>query len=237
MSPRVLTALPVFNEADHVAEVLDHVRQHCDEILVVDDGSSDGTADILAQQEEIHVVTHDNNTGYGGALRTAFQYSIDHGYDVLVTIDCDGQHQPQLIPELASRIYPEVGEPVDIVSGSRYLSEFDGDSIPPEDRRRINMKITQELNERLGLGITDSFCGFKAYRTVALENLGVTELGYAMPIPVWVQIARLGLKVVEYPVPLVYLDEERSFGGSLDDANRRLAHYMDVLNREIAVPC
>ena len=234
MSPRLLTALPVFNEASHIAEVLTEVRQYCSDILVVDDGSSDGTPEILAQQHGIQVVTHEVNQGYGGALRTAFKYSIDNGYDVLVTIDCDGQHQPQLIPELAKQVYPDDGEPIDIVSGSRYLKMFDGDSIPPEDRRAINMRITQELNRRLGLKLTDSFCGFKAYRTVALENLEVTELGYAMPIPIWVQIARLGLRVVEYPVPLVYLDEERSFGGALDDAERRFAHYMNVLERELA---
>jgi dolichol-phosphate mannosyltransferase len=96
------------------------------------------------------------------------------------------------------------------------------------------MEMTKLLNQRLGLRLTDAFCGFKAYRTLAWEKLKVTELGYAMPLQVWVQAARLGLRIVEYPVPLIYLEEERSFGGALDSAPRRLAYYRHVLDRELA---
>ena len=233
MEPRYLTALPVFNEEGHIEDVLKQVRQYSENILVVNDGSDDNTAEVLAAQAGIEVLTHEVNLGYGAALRSAFQFAVEQQYDVLVTIDCDGQHEPRLIPELVACVYPANDEPYDIVSGSRYLKSFDGDSAPPEDRRRINMTITKVLNERLGLNITDAFCGFKAYRTTALENLEVTELGYAMPIPIWVQIARLGMRLVEFPTPLIYLEEERSFGGSLDDANRRLAFYMEVLEREL----
>jgi glycosyltransferase involved in cell wall biosynthesis len=234
MKPQHLTALPVFNEQDHIVSVLDEVKRYCSEILVIDDGSSDGTAEILTQQDGIRVVTHATNQGYGAALRTAFRYSIEHEFDVLVTIDCDGQHEPQLIPELAAAIFPDVGEPFDIVSGSRYLKQFAGESSAPKDRRRINMDITRVINQQLGLTLTDSFCGFKAYRTPALENLSITELGYAMPLQLWVQATKLGLRIMEFPVPLVYLEEERSFGGSLDDARLRMAYYQQVLEREMA---
>ena len=234
MKPQRLTALPVFNEQQHIVRVLDEVRRYCSEILVIDDGSSDATAEILAQQDGIRIVTHPKNQGYGAALRTAFEYSVEHQFDVLVTIDCDGQHEPRLIPELADAVFPESGEPFDIVSGSRYLKSFSGESLAPEDRRRINMDITRILNDQLGLSLTDSFCGFKAYRTTALENLAITELGYAMPLQLWVQATKLGLRIVEFPVPLIYLEEERSFGGSLDDAGRRMAYYEQVLEREMA---
>ncbi len=95
------------------------------------------------------------------------------------------------------------------------------------------MKITQQLNECFGLGLTDSFCGFKAYRAEALRQFEITEPGYAMPLQLWVQAVRHGMNIVEFPIPLVYLDENRSFGGSLDDATRRLAHYQEVLKREM----
>jgi glycosyltransferase involved in cell wall biosynthesis len=195
---------------------------------------------LLAARVDIVSVRHPHNRGYGAALKTAFEYAQAHGYDVLVTIDCDGQHEPRLIPELAARVFSDPAGPVDIVSGSRYLKAFDGDSLPPEDRRRINLEITNWLNRVFKLGITDAFCGFKAYRVEALQHLQVTELGYAMPLQVWVQSARYCLKIVEFPVPLIYLDESRSFGGSLDDAGRRLTHYYTVLHREIAsleFPC
>jgi dolichol-phosphate mannosyltransferase len=119
----------------------------------------------------------------------------------------------------------------DIVSGSRYLRRFAGDSLPPVARRRINAEITAEVNERLGLELTDAFCGFKAYSRRALECLHVTETGYAMPLEAWVQAAAAGLTIVELPVPLVYLDLARSFGGALDDAATRLAYYRRVLDR------
>jgi hypothetical protein len=152
---------------------------------------------------------------------------------VLVTIDCDGQHQPRLIPELAAAVFPPGERPVDIVSGSRYLRTLDGNSLPPEERRRINVAITRLVNDRLGLDLTDAFCGFKAYRVAALKKIRITELGYAMPLQFWAQVAALGLKIVEFAVPLVYLEEKRSFGGSLDDGQRRLAYYQTVLDREI----
>lgn len=232
MSQRFLTALPVYNEAAHVAEVLQEVLRYSPEVLVVDDGSTDGTAELLAQFPQIRVVRHAQNMGYGAALHTAFDYAVDHGYDVLVTIDCDGQHEPKRIPR-----FVEACADVDIVSGSRYLKRYPGDSEPPADRRRINEAVTHDLNRRLGFNLTDAFCGFKAYRVEALKRLEVTEPGYAMPLELWVQAAAAGLRVKELPVPLVYLDEKRSFGGALDDANTRIEYYRVVLDRSLAKVC
>lgn len=240
IAPRILTALPVFNEVKHVREVLAEVARYADDILVVDDGSTDGTAEELAKIDGIAVATHPVNFGYGAALKTAFHHTVINDYDGLVTIDCDGQHQPQLIPQMGAALWgghDAAGRdvaPADIVSGSRYLEVFDDNSLPPAERRRVNVEITEWLNDQLGFGLTDSFCGFKAYRSEALKQLRVTEYGYAMPLQLWVQAAKQGLSVSEFAVPLVYLDEERSFGGALDDASRRRAHYHQVINRELA---
>ncbi len=223
-----LTALPVYNEVDHVLAAVAGSQTYSRAVLVVDDGSTDGTAEKLAGCEGIQVVRHRHNLGYGAALRSAFAIAIDQGYDVLVTIDCDGQHQPQLIPKFVETI-GETG--ADIVSGSRYLRRFEGDNMPPPDRQRINAVITAELNASLGLNLTDAFCGFKAYRTTALAQLRLTETGYAMPLELWVQAAASRLKIVELAVPMIYLDENRSFGGALDDAARRLAIYREVIAR------
>ena len=160
----------------------------------------------------------------------AFRFALSGGYEVLVTIDCDGQHEPALIPHF---IRTCMEREADIVSGSRYLRRFAGDSRPPEERRRINATITRELNDRLGLQLTDAFCGFKAYRVPALAKFDITETGYAMPLELWVQAAVLGLTIVEMPVPLVYLEESRSFGGALDNSEIRLGVYREVLRRSI----
>jgi len=231
VSIRVLTALPVYNEEAHLLPVLDEVWRHAShlsDVLVVDDGSTDGTGSLLRSRPQIRVIRHQRNRGYGAALRTAFQHAIDQQYDIVVTIDCDGQHEPCRIPEFIA-----AAEHADIVSGSRYLKHFPGDSDPPPERRRINQLVTQALNERLGLQLTDAFCGFKAYRVEGLRQLHLTQDGYAMPIELWVQAVAAGLTILELPVPLIYLEEARSFGGALDDANYRLRHYFDVLERSL----
>jgi glycosyltransferase involved in cell wall biosynthesis len=235
MALKQLTALPVFNEEAHLLDVLPEVRKYSQDILVVDDGSTDRTPLLLSEMEGIHVIRHAKNSGYGAGLRTAFNFAIEHGYDVLVTIDCDGQHQPQLIPELASALVAEDGNVADIVSGSRYLLDFEGDNLAPEDRRRINMEITRQLNECFDLSLTDSFCGFKAYRVESLPKFEITELGYAMPLQLWIQAVGHGMVIREFPVPRIYLDEKRSFGGSLDDAQQRMAYYQQVIRREMSL--
>jgi glycosyltransferase involved in cell wall biosynthesis len=228
-SVRFLTALPVYNEASHVDAVLDEVAQYATDVLVVDDGSTDGTAERLAARADIFCVRHPKNRGYGAALQTAFEHAIQFKYDVLVTIDCDGQHEPQRIQQLVAAC-----RDADIVSGSRYLGSSDAKSQAPAERRQINQMITRELNERLGLSLTDAFCGLKAYRVSALAKLRITDPGYAMPLELWVQAAHLGLRIVETPVPLIYLEEARSFGGSLDDGGKRLEYYHQVLDRALA---
>ena len=177
--PRFLTALPVYNERTHVGPVLDEVTRYAGDILVVDDGSTDGTSELLAARSDVRVIRHETNRG------------------------------------------------------SRYLSNKDKAGQAPAERRQINTEITRELNQRLGLQLTDGFCGFKAYRVAALAKMRITEPGYGMPLELWVQAAHLGLRIVEIPVPLIYLEEVRSFGGSLDDGRKRMEYYHRVLDSAI----
>lgn len=226
---RWLTAIPVYNEAAHVRAVLAEVRKYSPDILVVDDGSTDGTSDLLDGEPGVQRVTHPTNRGYGAAVATAFRYAVERGYDLLVTMDCDGQHEPARIPVLLEALHD-----CDIVSGSRYLRDFRQDTPAPHDRRQINRQVTAELNERLGLNLTDAFCGFKAYRREALARLHVTEPGWGMPLQLWVQAARLGLRIKEVGVPRVYLDPNRAFGDILNDPEERLAYYRRVLEAALA---
>lgn len=227
---RFLTAIPVYNEERHLVGVLDEVRRTSDRILFINDGSTDGTGDLLARQSGIEVLTHDRNRGYGAALISAFAYAVRQDIDVLVTMDCDGQHEPTRIPVLLEALHE-----VDIASGSRYLRDFRQDTAAPQDRRYINQQITRELNEQFGLDLTDSFCGFKAYRRSALEKLRITETGWGMPLQLWVQAARLGLRIREVGVPRLYLDPNRAFGGVLNDPTERLAYYRSIIAAADAV--
>ncbi len=221
---RWLTAVPVYNESSHVGEVLAKIRHYSPEILVVNDGSTDGTAELLDREVNLHRIDHARNQGYGAALIAAFDYARDHNYDVLVTMDCDGQHEPSRIAVLLEAIHD-----AEIVSGSRYLRDFRQDSPAPSDRRFINATITREINARYSLNLTDSFCGFKAYTRRALQQLRITEKGWGMPLQLWVQAARQQLRVKEIGVPRLYLDPNRAFGGVMNNPEQRLAYYRTVL--------
>lgn len=230
---RTLVAIPVFNEERYVRPVLERVLSYHPDVLVIDDGSTDGTARALLDFP-IDMIRHARNGGYGRSLADAFAFAVRARYDWLITMDCDEQHEPAAIPRFIDDA--ERGG-ADIISGSRYLLPAAGDDRPPVERRTINATMTAEINARLssslGSLMTDSFCGFKAYRVASLRKLRPTVNGYAFPMQFWVQGAAARLKLRELPVRLIYNDLTRTFGGQLDDAEKRLRHYRRVLHREI----
>lgn len=241
-----LLAIPVYNEARYVRGVLAEVRKYSRNILVIDDGSTDGTADILKELERrparrgagfLKVITHPTNMGYGRSLADTFGFAalardlLGHEYEWLITMDCDEQHEPARIPQFLEAARRDQ---TDIISGTRYPEGFDSSNQAPWDRRQINRRITEMVNQRLGLRLTDAFCGFKAYRIAALKHLAITEPGYAMPMQFWVQAARAELRIEELPVGLIYNDPTRHFGGILDDPAVRLNHYIEVFEAEMA---
>ena len=232
---RTLVAIPVFNEEKYVTQVLSKVKRFASDVLVVDDGSSDDTPMLLARQP-VDVIRHAVNRGYGRSLKDAFRWAQCYRYDWVVTMDCDEQHEPESLPDFfeAIRQADEPGSEADIISGSRYLGcERCGDP-PPADRRAINVEVTRWVNERLGLQITDAFCGYKAYRVSALKKLQLEVAGYAIPLQFWVQAAAHDLRIREVPIRLIYNDPNRSFGGPLDDPTHRLTHYREVFDAELA---
>ena len=233
---QLLIAIPVYNEHKYVRTVLEKVKKYHDDILVIDDGSGDGTGELLSElaaTSDIRLIRHPVNRGYGQSLIDAFCYADRHGYDWVITMDCDEQHEPEMIPEFVRQIRSEDCPPWDIISGSRYLqTQLDGD-LPPGDRRAINATITALLNELFGWNLTDSFCGFKAHRVAAMRKLPLTETGYAFPLQLWPLAHAAQLRIKEIPVRLIYNDPTRHFGGLLDDAAVRLQHYKDVLHREL----
>jgi len=231
-----LIAIPVYNESKHLRAVIDRVLDHAGNVLVVDDGSTDDSAALLAALP-VDVIRHCVNRGYGRSLIDAFHFAASEKYDWVITMDADEQHEPERLPEFFEAI---AKNDADIISGSRYLMAptLEALALAPGDRRRINGLITEEINSllsrRFGAKLTDSFCGFKAHRVSATNRLGLSEDGYAFPMQLWARAAAHGLRVREIPVDLIYNDPNRTFGAALDDPEARLKHYREVLHREIA---
>lgn len=231
---KTLVAIPVYNEEKTVQTVLERVRAHAEHVLLIDDGSTDGTAaeiEKVRKQFGIDLIRHEGNVGYGRSLRSAFRRAHEQGFDWIITMDCDEQHEPDELPAFFDEI---ARTQADIISGSRYLDPtLDPIGEPPSSRRAINRTITAEINERLGLELTDGFCGFKAHRVSTMHTLKLTEDGYAFPMQLWVQLVAGGATITERAIRRIYNDPNRSFGGDLDDPDHRLSHYRGVMNREI----
>jgi dolichol-phosphate mannosyltransferase len=148
----------------------------------------------------------------------------------LITMDCDGQHEPAHIPEFFAALDEDRA---DIVSGSRYLPESGETGDAPPDRREVNERVSEIVNAETGWRLTDAFCGFKGYKLDKLAALRLSEPGYGMPMELWAHAYRQGLRVMELPVERIYCDHGRSFGGELDDPEKRFEYYMDVWNRAL----
>lgn len=227
---RQLVIIPLYNESSTIADVLRELRcRYQGDVLVVNDGSTDASAVSVATVNDprVNVLTHATNKGYGASLIDGFSYAVEREYEYVVTMDCDFQHEPCQVAEFFEKICA-----VDVLSGSRYLKDMQGDVAAPADRRAINQQITELINHITGFGLTDTFCGFKAYRVAALKKLCLSETGYAFPLQFWMQAWKNGFTVKELAVARIYLPVKRSFGIALDDPKERLRYYLEVIERE-----
>jgi dolichol-phosphate mannosyltransferase len=176
---------------------------------------------------------HAENRGYGASLVTGFKHAIDSSAAAVITMDCDGQHDPSFLPVFAARILASVTP--DVVSGTRYFgtNECEERRVPVE-RLKINREITARINAIAGWSLTDTFCGFKAYRCDALRKLTLDIPGYGFPLQFWMRAHEAGLSIEEQPIPLIYTPEDRNFNNQFSDAQERRAYYLEILEEECA---
>lgn len=230
-----LIAIPVYNEEKYIKEVILKVKNNIDiqsaDILIINDGSTDKTQQYLGKTDEIITISHVKNEGYGQSLIDGFQYAIKNQYKYIITMDCDRQHEPYEIKKFINSI---IRDEYDIISGSRYLNfNPDDKSKVPRDHLNINKKITKKINKLTEYNLTDSFCGFKAYKVLSLKKLKLTEPGYGFPLQLWLQAGKKKLKIKEIPVELIYLDYTRNFFNSFKSSSKRYKYYLKIIEREV----
>ena len=191
---RVLIVIPAYNEEANIVSVVDMVKRAGYDYVVINDGSKDSTAEIC-QKEGINFVDLKLNLGIGGAVQTGHKYALEHGYDVDVQIDGDGQHDIAYLPKLLEQI--ESG--ADLVIGSRFLEETEGFQSTALRRVGINW-LNGCIRHVCGLRITDATSGFRASGRRAIE-LFAHDYPVDYPEPESIVLAHnKGLVVKEAPV-------------------------------------
>ncbi len=199
MSHRPLVVIPAFNEESRLPAVLSQIAESdLDvDVLVVDDGSSDATADGVLAAGAL-LVRHPYNLGYGSALQTGYKYALRHGYPFVVQMDADGQH---LADEVKTLLGPVMADEADVVVGSRFL-ETGGYKMEP--LKKIGSEFFRALARLSGLLVTDPTSGFQALNRRVMTLYSGDFYPRDFPdVDVLLTAHRSGLRVVERPVKMV----------------------------------
>lgn len=195
----IIAALPCFNTADSIADVVNKTANYVDQVIVVDDGSTDNTA-LIAKNAGALVVSHGINQGYGMAISTCFKSARYNNADILVIIDGDGQHNPEDIPKL---IKPVLEDGADLVIGSRFLPDNTETDMPKYRGLGIRT-INFVWNFGSKCKITDSQSGFRAYSKKTIEQMSLAEKGMGVSIEVLENSRGNGVIIKEVPISCLY---------------------------------
>ena len=194
---RVVAVIPCYNTESHIAEVVTKCLPHVDQVIVVNDGSTDDTAEA-ARKAGAQVINHDRNMGYGGAIKTGFREAQRNGNDIIVTIDGDGQNNSDEIPLL---LEPILGGEADLVIGSRFLSN--NHNMPGYRNFGIRV-ITWLWNVFSPIKVSDSQSGFRAYNKTLFKKLALSENGMSISIEILEKARKKGVTITEVPVSCHY---------------------------------
>ena len=208
-SRSIAAVVPAYQAEASVGDVVRRTLELLDEVLVVDDGSSDGTSE-QAGLAGARVVRHEQNLGKGRALRTAFDDLFSRGHDAVVTLDADGQHLPEEIPVLLDAARQDA----DLVIGSRAHLFEQFHSV----RRTSNRVSTVLISAAAGEPFADIQSGFRVYSRRLIEITGFPEPRFEAESAVVVRAVRFGFSVVNVPVELGFAD------------GRTTSHYRPVVD-------
>jgi glycosyltransferase involved in cell wall biosynthesis len=215
----VCIIVPAFNEASAIAGVLGELRAAWPNVVVVDDGSEDGTA-AVAEQAGVTVLRHVVNRGQGAALQTGFAYALRRGAQYIVTFDSDGQHD---VADIARLLEPLRADRADVALGSRFLG--DTEQIPR--LRRLVLRLAVAFTRvSSGADLTDTHNGLRAFTRRAASKIDIRLDRMAHASELLDQIVSRSLRYVEVPVHIRYTSYSRGKGQSSMAAWRIIVEYV-----------
>jgi len=189
--------IPAYNEENTISDLVKSAKKFVDKVVVCDDGSTDDTLNN-AKLAGAEIISHKKNQGYGAAITTLFDYCRMQNADVMITLDGDGQHDPNQIPILLDTISQHS---VDVVLGSRFL---DNNTDTPGYRKRGIKIITSAANFGADFKVSDAQSGFRAYSKSAINAIHPTEQGMAVSTEILLKISNKGLSLAEVPITTSY---------------------------------
>lgn len=218
-APRVLVMIPTYQERENIDRVLDRLFAAVPDAhaLVADDGSPDGTADLVAERaagdQQLHLLRRTHKAGLGPAYLAAMAWGLERGYDILVELDADGSHPPEMLPAMISAL-DGPGRP-GLVIGSRWV---DGGSVVnwPKSREALSRAGNGYVRLALGIDVRDATAGFRVYRAELLQSLPLSTVdshGYCFQVDMTLRTLDAGARIVEVPIEF----REREFGESKMD--------------------
>ena len=208
--PRTIAGIPALNAEETIAKIIVHAITWVDQVVVVDDGSSDDTS-LIASKLGAHVIRHKRNLGKGAALRDIIKYART-AKGVLVTLDADGQHNPDNIPNIMK---PVLNGDADLAIASRTHGNV------PKGRRIGGEILDHATSVVTGGNAVDSQSGFRAYSERALVHVSANEFGMGADAEILIKAKQAGLRVVQIPVTM-------SYGGLKTSTHNPMYHWLDV---------
>ncbi len=195
-----LVCIPAFNEEKTIGEIVEKSLQYADKVIVCNDGSTDNTEE-QAKKKGATIINHKKNLGYGAAIITLFEEARKQNAEIMITLDGDGQHNPEQIPTLVSAL---TENNVDVVIGSRFL---DKNTNSPGYRKTGIKIITSASNFGTNFKVSDSQSGFRVYSKNAIDAIHPTEEGMSVSTEILLKASNKGLSVAEVPITISYKGE------------------------------
>lgn len=220
---KICILIPVYNESRTIGSLVQKLREKRLDVLVIDDGSNDNSA-LLAQSQGAKVIRHEKNKGKGESLKEGFAYALEKGYEGVLTMDGDGQHDVADIKNFLDEVKKN---PVSVITGNRMTDPYG----MPKVRYLTNRFMSRLISLACGQNVPDTQCGYKYIGCEVLKNIHLTSGDFEIETEILMKASKKKYKIVSVPIQTIYRDEESKIN-PFKDTLRFIVYFV----RELCSP-